>query len=383
VNLDTSYTGPLPLANLNIGKLISVLFFKQNTPWSNTLAWQVQPAIKTRSDAIRMIESLDIWAAIILPEDMTTSFSLNTFPLNQQQPTLPLQQTNVTCEIIYNQARAFSIENIMLNIIQSSLSNISKDLARILVQLSNEAGLSIHDSYLIDPLGITITNLHSVKVFGIQLTTALFFFVLWLGSAIGVTVFRKDYYMRIHKRKGTSDRMHHLQLLFYPIMIGTGFVFLHALGTWSIVLAVNGVNSFSPVQDSMSAFRTLLFLWYLGLCPLFINATMHQLLPSNVYSVASPLFLVINLVSAGSLYDYVQVPVFFKYGYMLPMRFAVRQFKVMFFGALVDTEIVNLIVISLWIFVPAVVYLSIIHHRIKKFNRTEFPKSSMVDFSSK
>lgn len=297
---------------------------------------------------------------------MTQSFVSNTFLNTLSQPSAP--KVNVSCEIIFNQGRAYSLENIMMNVIKSTLLSLGMDLARELIQISTQAGLGINTEYLIEPLNLSITNLHSVKVFGIQLSTALFFFVMWLGSSIGVTVFQKDFYKRVKRRLNMSETRHHYFLLFYPVAIGSLFVFSHALAAWSIVFAVNGASSFSPNPlDSLGSIRALVFLWYVGLCPLFINGILHQILPTNVYSVSSPLFLVINLVSAGSLYDYVQVPDFFKYGYALPMRYVVRQLKVMFFGSLQDTSTTNLIVLTLWIFIPAIFYLGLLNYRIKQF----------------
>ncbi len=356
----------LDVGTLAAGQTLVALLTSTSQTWSGTVNWIVVKGVRT--EALKSVDLCNYWGALIIPPGFSDSLD-NATMVSPNGPGLSV-------EFVYDEGRAYSAVALLKGYVTDAVNKASNAFAYGTVD--RVAPKILKPSFLLSPVSISYINLHPVRVLGHTLGASLFFFLLWLGAAMGVTALDKNFMFGLVRPANyytkEGKRRHTLRMIFVPITIGLLFTFINALAAWSVIFAVSGPDAFSPVNapSKVGPFQALLFLWYIGLCPWFINSLYYSFLRANVFSVTTSLTLVLLLVSSGSLFDYVQMPAFFKVGYALPMRYAIREMRFMFFGSMSQYTNINLVALSLWIWIPMGFFIARLYYKIRQAEKLSF-----------
>lgn len=133
-----------------------------------------------RENLILSVNQGEVWSALYIPEDFTTSILSNA-------PSLGLTKHQATIEHIYGAGRSSSTYNFIKSVVSATVNGISMSLGQKMLQTPSLAA-AVNPSFYLSPVKLIDTNLHPVVHFEQHFSSYVICVLLWMGSAFTVSV---------------------------------------------------------------------------------------------------------------------------------------------------------------------------------------------------
>ena len=356
---------------------------ERNKPWSSAVSWKFLDSTPKQT-LVDYVEIGVFWAVVYIPQNFSSDFSNHLTADPMQTASNVLSTKDVSIEVIFDQARAYSATSLLISTIRLACRNASEEFFREAGETftTTQAPLYIHNGLYLRQVVVKDVNLHPVEVFGHNLAANLIFFVMWLGSSLAVTVFPRNYYQQyIEKTEKVKEDKLKVEyspikqdslavldvlklkpttwMIISPVLKSLLMTFAHTLAGWAILFTLTGSSLPSP-------FILFLLLYITTLPTVFVSLFMYGILPAVSYGTLTSMFIVLNLTSSGSLLDHIQMPAFFQIGLALPMRHAIRIYRYHFFGTGEARLMESGLVLGAWTLFSAIGYVVSSYFKIRR-----------------
>lgn len=132
-----------------------------------------------RNEMILSVNRGEIWSALFVPADFTSS-------VLSSAPSFGLQSSQAYIEHIYGSGRSSSTYSFINSVVDPTVSGISVSLGKYI--LTSSLSSAIEPSFYLQPVVLIKTNLHPILRYGEHFASYLFVVLSWIGSALTVSI---------------------------------------------------------------------------------------------------------------------------------------------------------------------------------------------------
>jgi uncharacterized phage infection (PIP) family protein YhgE len=315
----------------------------------------------TRNDAIEYVKKFKYWAAFYIPEKFTVDVISNLNVVNKHG------HVDVKVEVILDEARSYNT----ISLVRKALRRLQNSFHIALVRSFQQLG-SFNPPFLINGISYTETSLHTVEKYGQNFASFVTLMLVWI-STISASIITHFYFaFEIHWLE--KKEVHHPYIKIISSKILTNC--LMVLFTTFIIILIQCICGNLTMEKGYIYYY--LFVFYYALCGIAVNCSLIHVLPFIAYYLVAVIFMMLQITTCGGIFDHSVQFGFWKIGRALPMYYATRQLKNIFWGVGEHTKLANVLIILAWIVVSTIVtiYLYILELKTKRENwlRREYRK---------
>jgi len=346
VSEDVGCVGHPLCNNLPAGTTISSKYMGLNGKGAGTFEFLKG----NKEDAIDLVEKHKYWMALHFPPTFTMDVLSNLNAVNTSYHEAAVDK-------IYDEARSYTTVNFMNKAFNRTEVAFFKELAK-----SMDAFGSFNPPFLIEDIHYKENNIHPVTGFGQNFCTFISFILIWIGTIATALITHFVFPLENHWIE-KKDATHAIAKTIGVKTLTNGIIMFVICVIVSIIPFCCGHVTMAKGYGAV-----LFFFFFFSLCGLGINnCLVHLFHFINFYLIACA-FMILQLISCGGLLHRDLQYGFFKIGKALPMFYALRELKYIYFESGKHTQAANVLIILGWILVllPLSLILYYLELRVKR-----------------
>lgn len=310
----------------------------------------------TINDARDLVREHKYWMALHVPKNFTFGILAN---LNNNR-----MKTEVVVYRVYDEARSFTTVTFVKKAFEKFQAGLHEQLITKLQSLSKLTGepKTFNPPFIIEGITYIDDNLYPVEIYGQYFCTFVSFILIWIGTIATALITHFVFPLEGHWIE-KKDATH--------AIVKT--ICAKTVATVSLLFVICLIISIIPLCCGTVTMKkgfasVLFFFFFFSLCGIGVNNLLVHLFHFiNFYLVACT-FMILQLISCGGVIHRDLQYSFFKIGKALPMFYATREIKYIYFGSGKHTQAANILIILAWtvVFLCASYYMYYLELKVKR-----------------